>query len=87
MYVNVNINVFFVLIKVQLLVNELYKYQNAQCSDKKYSSSVCTTLKITAIYKTWKPKRNCRFRDETTRNAWHQHGAELYTQTHPNTGS
>ena len=35
MYFNVNINVFFKLIKVHLLVSELYIYQNARCSDKK----------------------------------------------------
>ena len=34
MYFNVNFNVFFKLIKVHLLVSELYVYQNAQCNDK-----------------------------------------------------
>jgi len=31
----VNFNVFFKLIKVHLLVSELYIYQNAWCNDKK----------------------------------------------------
>ena len=31
---NVNFNVFFKLIKVHLLVSELYIYQNARCNDK-----------------------------------------------------
>ena len=35
MYFNVNFNVFFELIKVHLLVSELYIYQNARCNDKK----------------------------------------------------
>ena len=35
MYFNVNFNVFFKLIKVYLLVIELYIYQNARCNDKK----------------------------------------------------
>ena len=33
MYFNVNFNVFFKLIKVHLLVSELYMYQNARCND------------------------------------------------------
>ena len=33
-YFNVNFNVFFKLIKVHLLVSELYIYQNAWCNDK-----------------------------------------------------
>jgi hypothetical protein len=32
---NVNFNVFFKLIKVHLLVSELYIYQNARCNNKK----------------------------------------------------
>jgi len=35
MYFNVNFNVFFKLIKVQLLVSELYIYQTARCNDWK----------------------------------------------------
>ena len=35
MYFNVNFNVFFILIKVHLLVSELYIYQNARCNNKK----------------------------------------------------
>ena len=35
MYFNVNFYVFFKLIKVHLLVSELYIYQNARCNDKK----------------------------------------------------
>ena len=31
---NVNFNVFFKLIKVHLLVSELYIYQTARCNDK-----------------------------------------------------
>jgi len=34
-YFNVNFNVFFILIKVHLLVSELYIYQNARCNNKK----------------------------------------------------
>jgi len=34
-YIHVNFNVFFKLIKVHLLVSELNIYQNARCSDKK----------------------------------------------------
>ena len=41
-YFNVNFNVFFKLIKVNLLVNELYIYQNAQCSDKKIRFDLLT---------------------------------------------
>ena len=36
MYFNVNFNVFFKLIKVHLLVSELYIYQNARCNDKHF---------------------------------------------------
>ena len=34
-YFNVNFNVFIKLIKVHLLVSELYIHQNAQCNNKK----------------------------------------------------
>jgi len=34
-YFNVNFNVSFKLIKVHLLVSELYVYKNARCKDKK----------------------------------------------------
>jgi len=37
MYFNVNFNVFFKLIKVHLLVSELYIYQDARCNGKKGS--------------------------------------------------
>jgi len=33
-YFDVNFNVFFKLIKVHLLVSELYIYQNVRCNDK-----------------------------------------------------
>jgi len=33
-YFNVNFNVYFKLIKVHLLVSELYIHQNAGCKDK-----------------------------------------------------
>jgi len=33
-YFNVHFNVFFKLIKVHLLVSEIYIYQNARCKDK-----------------------------------------------------
>jgi len=39
-YFNVNFNVFFKLIKVHLLVSELYIYQNAWCNDKNLLSVV-----------------------------------------------
>ena len=35
MYFNVNFNVLFKLIKVHLLMSELYIYQNVRCNDKK----------------------------------------------------
>jgi len=41
-YFNVNFNVFFKLIIVHLLVNELYIYHNARCNDKKYRSKYFT---------------------------------------------
>ena len=34
MYFNVNINVFFKLKKVHMLVSEIYIYQNARCNNK-----------------------------------------------------
>ena len=34
MYFNVNFNVFFKLMKVHLLVSELYIYQNARWNEK-----------------------------------------------------
>ena len=37
MYFNVNFNVLFKLIKVCLLVSELYIYENARSNDKKKS--------------------------------------------------
>ena len=40
MYFNVNFNVFFKLIKVYLLVSELYIYQNERCNDKKKKDEV-----------------------------------------------
>ena len=36
MYFSVNFNVLFKLIKVHLLVSELYIYQNVRCNDKNY---------------------------------------------------
>jgi len=39
MYFNVNFNVFFKLIKVHLVVSEVYIYQNAQCNDNIYKWS------------------------------------------------
>jgi hypothetical protein len=33
-YFNVKFNVFFELIKVHLLLNELYIYQNERCNDR-----------------------------------------------------
>ena len=35
MYFNANFNVFLKLIKVHLLVSELYIYQTARCNDTK----------------------------------------------------
>ena len=40
MYFNVNFNVYFKLIKLHLLVSELYIYQNARCNDKKKKDTV-----------------------------------------------
>jgi len=39
-YFNVNFNVFFKLIKVHLLVSEIYIHQNARCNDKNYLSQI-----------------------------------------------
>jgi len=39
-YFNVNFNVFFKLIKVHLLVSELYIYQNVRCNDKIISFNI-----------------------------------------------
>jgi len=36
-YFNANFSVFFKLIKVHLLMSELYIHRNAQCNDKKKS--------------------------------------------------
>ena len=36
MYFNVNFNVLFKLIRVHLLVCELYVYQNVRCNDKNF---------------------------------------------------
>jgi len=41
MYFNVNFNVFFKLMKMHLLVSELYVYQNARCNNKKKSDNMC----------------------------------------------
>ena len=46
MYFNVNFNVFFKLIKVHLLVNELYIYQNARCNDKNSLPLLFATVQI-----------------------------------------
>ena len=48
MYFNVNFNVLFKLIKVHLLVSELYIYQNARCNDKssRYSFQILTKLEF-----------------------------------------
>jgi hypothetical protein len=43
-YFNVNCNVFFKLIKVHLLVSELYIYQNARCNDKKKIAVLITVF-------------------------------------------
>jgi len=40
-YLNVNFNVFFKLIKVHLLVSELYIHQNARCNDKNCLHTYC----------------------------------------------
>jgi len=50
-YFNVNFNVFFKLIKVHLLVSELYVYQNARCKDKNLIKIIivvfiCTILSL-----------------------------------------
>ena len=45
-YFNVNFNVFFKLIKVHLLVSELYIYQNARCNDKNWNA----LLTINCVY-------------------------------------
>ena len=46
MYFNVNFNVFFKLIKLHFLVNELYIYQNARCNDEKIGiRCVCNRMR------------------------------------------
>ena len=49
MYFNVNFNVFFKLIKVYLLVSELYIYQNVRCNDKIYYSLVEIGLSFLSV--------------------------------------
>ena len=49
MYFNVNFNVFFKLIKVHLLVSELYKYQNARCNNKKRVFLVFDTVTANVV--------------------------------------
>ena len=50
MYFNVNFNAFFKLIKVHLLVSELYIYQNARCDDKNcLDTSLRHRLQITVF--------------------------------------
>ena len=46
-YFNVNFNVFFKLIKVHLLVSELYIYHNARCNDKEINTG-CLCLNTLA---------------------------------------
>jgi len=46
MYFDVNFSVFFKLIKVHLLVSELYIYQNARCNDKNACSKLINLLFI-----------------------------------------
>jgi len=43
-YFNVNFNVLFKLIKVHLLVSELYIHQNARCNDKKQIISILSEV-------------------------------------------
>ena len=51
MYLNVNFNEFFKLIKVHLFVSELYIYQNARCNDKKFKKlKIKKSIKITITY-------------------------------------
>ena len=49
MYFNVNLNGFFKLIKVHILVSELYIYQNARCNDKETCGVTCA-LKALIYY-------------------------------------
>ena len=58
MYFNVNFNVFFELIKVHLLVSELYIYQNARCNDRK-SKSIFEFLNLYVLRDTWRDNRFC----------------------------
>ena len=51
MYFDADFNVFFKLIKVHLMVSELYTYQNARCNDKKKSLvAVCVEEKVFIFY-------------------------------------
>ena len=43
-YFNVNFNVFFKLIRVHLLVSELYIHQNARCNDKESHILICIPI-------------------------------------------
>jgi len=52
-YFNVNFNVFFKLIKVNLLVSELYIYQNARCNDKKENINVAGMVCLSVRPSVW----------------------------------
>jgi len=45
-YFNVNFNVFFKLIKMPLLVSELYIYQKARCNNENYRKKFSEHLSL-----------------------------------------
>ena len=49
MHFNVNFNVFFLKLKVHLLVSELYIYQNARCKKKKIRLNMLYLCNVLAV--------------------------------------
>jgi len=49
-YFNINFNVFFKLIKVLLLVSEIYMHQNGRCNDKKIHGGTFANMLPVADY-------------------------------------
>ena len=80
MYFNVNFNVFFKLIKVHLLVSELYIYQTARCNKKKYklhcSFYICSST-VEVADSTLIKKRNLLFVNGSVRKGLSSNGRKL----------
>jgi len=54
--------VFFKLIKVHLLVSELYVYQNVRCNDKKNYVIMFSFIKVCTNCADWARSQNCEKR-------------------------